>query len=374
MRRLLVLTEVFYPEDFIINSLVKELSGKYKITVVTRVPTYPRGKVFKGFSNVFSIRADNGIRVIRYPVFTNYNERKWAKVMNLFWQPMAVLLISVLIRYNRVFVYQTGSIYSYCLLVNLRWSRAKSIMWSQDLWPEVAYENGLPRVKLLDSFLKLITRTTLNHFTEVLVQSEAFQRHYLTTYGVQSVVVYNYSLKEKSSSFADRRCFTNIVYAGNIGSLQNLDGIVELFLSLRNSEPEIITSLDIYGDGSLFNFYREKYSSLKGITFFGRVPMDDVRVALESARYAIFSLVDGPIQNTLPSRLQFLYNLNIPIIYIGKGAAADFLNKWNGGVVFTSPHDEKCEDKLLSFEKKVFKTGDVFNKSQIIKEIKGALS
>jgi glycosyltransferase involved in cell wall biosynthesis len=374
VRRLLVLTEVFYPEDFIINSLVEELSGKYKITVITRVPTYPRGKVFKGFSNVFSIRAENGIRVIRYPVFTNYNERKWAKVMNLLWQPMAILLISALIRYDRVFVYQTGSIYSYCLLVNLRWSRAKSIMWSQDLWPEVAYENGLPRVKPLDSFLKIITRTTLNHFTKILVQSEAFQNHYLTTYKVQSLVVYNYSLKEKSSSFVDRHCFTNIVYAGNIGSLQNLDGIVDLFLNLRNSVPEIITSLDIYGDGSLFNVYREKYSKLEGITFLGRVPMDDVRRALESARYAIFSLVDGPIQNTLPSRLQFLYNLNIPIIYVGKGAAEDFLNHLNGGVVFASPHNEYCGDKLLSFEKQVFKTNDVFNKARIIKQIKGLLS
>ncbi len=374
MRRLLVLTEVFYPEDFIINSLVEELLGKYKITVVTRVPTYPRGKVFNGFSNVFSIRTENGIRVIRYPVFTNYNERKWAKVMNLLWQPIAVLLIILLIRYDRLFVYQTGSIYTYSLLVNLRWSRAKSIMWSQDLWPEVAYENGLPRVKLLDSFFKIITRATLNHFTRILVQSDAFQNHYLNEYKVQSVVVYNYSLKEKSSAFVDRHCFTNIVYAGNIGSLQNLDGIIELFLNLKDSVPEIITSLDIYGDGSLFDFYREKYSKSEGITFLGRVPMDDVCRALESARYAIFSLVDGPIQNTLPSRLQFLYNLNIPIIYVGKGATEDFLNHWNGGVVFPSPKDEYCGDKLLSFENRVFKTIDVFNKARIIKEIKGLLS
>ena len=102
--------------------------------------------------------------------------------------------------------------------------------------------------------------------------------------------------------------------------------------------------------------------------------MDDVCIALESARYAIFSLVDGPIQNTLPSRLQFLYNLNIPIIYIGKGATADFLNKCNGGVVFTSPDDERCGDNLLSFEKQEFKTNDVFNKARIIKEIRGVLS
>ena len=137
--------------------------------------------------------------------------------------------------------------------------------------------------------------------------------------------------------------------------------------------PEVITSLDIYGDGSLFSFYREKYANLEGVNFFGRVQMDNVCFALESARYAIFSLVDGPIQNTLPSRLQFLYNLNIPIIYIGKGASADFLNYWNGGVVFSSPHDEQCGDKILSFERKVFKTRDVFNKTRIITEIRSTI-
>lgn len=368
-----MLTEVFYPEDFIINSLVDELSDKYSITIVTRVPTYPKGRVFKGFINEFSIRTEKGVRVIRYPVFTDYNERKWAKILNLLWQPIAVLLIIVLIPYDRVFAYQTGSIYSYCLLWNLRLSRAKSVMWSQDLWPEVAYENGLPRVKILDSLLKHITRTTLNNFTEILVQSEAFQSHYQTIYSVPSKVVYNYSLIEKSKSFADRRSYTNIVYAGNIGSLQNLEGIVELFLMLRNCAPEIISSLDIYGDGSLFNSYKEKYGNIEGITFFGRVPMDEVSLALQSARYAIFSLVDGPIQKTLPSRLQFLYNRNIPIIYIGKGASADFLKNGNGGVVFTSPNDEHCREKLLSFEKREFKTSDVFNKDRIIEEIKGVL-
>lgn len=373
MKRLLVLTEVFYPEDFIINSLVDELSGKYSVTVVTRVPTYPKGRVFKGFSNMFSIRTENGVRVIRYPIFTNYNERKWAKILNLLWQPIAILLISLLVRYDRVFAYQTGSIYTYSLLRNLRWSSAKSVMWSQDLWPEVAYENGLPRIKLLDLLLKHITRITLNNFTEILVQSEAFQCHYRKIYRVPSKVVYNYSLKEKSNFFEDRRYFTNIVYAGNIGSVQNLEGIVELFLALRTCLPEIISSLDIYGDGSLFNYYKVKYENIEGITFFGRVPMDEICLALESARYAIFSLVDGPIQKTLPSRLQFLYSLNIPIIYIGKGASADFLKNWNGGVVFTSPNDEQCGDKLLTFEKRVFKTSDVFNKARIIEEIKGVL-
>ena len=51
-KKALVLGEAFYPEDFIINDLVKDWEKDgYKFEVLTRTPSYPFGKVYKGYKN-----------------------------------------------------------------------------------------------------------------------------------------------------------------------------------------------------------------------------------------------------------------------------------------------------------------------------------
>ena len=48
----LIIGEAFYPEEFPINDLVKEWEkAGYQLEVLTRSPSYPFGKVFKGYKN-----------------------------------------------------------------------------------------------------------------------------------------------------------------------------------------------------------------------------------------------------------------------------------------------------------------------------------
>ena len=88
MKKLLILTEVYYPENFIINELSEELSKEYQITILTRSPSYPQGKIFPGYKNSFSRTEQKGILVYRIPVFLNYKTNLGAKLANLLWQPI----------------------------------------------------------------------------------------------------------------------------------------------------------------------------------------------------------------------------------------------------------------------------------------------
>ena len=52
MKSLIILTEVYDPEKFIINDVVKSfLEKNIKISLVSRVPSYPTGIPFKGYKN-----------------------------------------------------------------------------------------------------------------------------------------------------------------------------------------------------------------------------------------------------------------------------------------------------------------------------------
>ena len=374
MKRLLVLTEVYYPESFIINELSQELSKDYQIVVLTRSPSYPQGRIVPGYKNAFSKTEENGIEIYRIPVFLNYKSSLLAKIANLIWQPIVYGCIAHFLKWDKLFVYQTGSLYTYTLLWPLRFTKRKTIIWSQDLWPEAGFEFGLPRKGILELLFNWISKFTLTHFKEILVQSEAFENHYRRKYKIESKVIKNFSNVEKSKNYIDRSKSNSIIYAGNIGSVQNLEGIIYLFELLKKSNLPI-NELKIYGDGSRLETLLSEYGNRPDITFHGRVSPLQIEDELRKCRYAIFSLKGGPIQMTIPSRLQFLYNSNIPIIYLGIGAAKDIIENTKCGVVIDSLECEMNDiiQRFKDFELSEFITPDIFNKKQIVELIKAVI-
>ena len=54
-KKILIVTECFYPEEFKINELALEWRNKgYHVDVLTMVPSYPKSEIFDGYKNTFS--------------------------------------------------------------------------------------------------------------------------------------------------------------------------------------------------------------------------------------------------------------------------------------------------------------------------------
>ena len=53
-KKILIVTEYFYPEEFKINEVAQEFKNKgFQVDILTNNPTYPLGKVFKHYKNKF---------------------------------------------------------------------------------------------------------------------------------------------------------------------------------------------------------------------------------------------------------------------------------------------------------------------------------
>jgi uncharacterized protein with PQ loop repeat len=150
----LVICEVFYPEEFLINELVKEwdLAG-YRLEILTRTPSYPFGKVFHGYKNKLYQKEKWGNIVIRrFPVIPGYKRSLPIKILNYLSFVLFGSIIALFIskRYNRVFIYHTGplSIAIPGILIN-KISKAPVTIWSFDLWPATVYAYGFKKTKLL---------------------------------------------------------------------------------------------------------------------------------------------------------------------------------------------------------------------------------
>ncbi len=69
-KRILVISQYFYPEQFRINDIATEWVNRgYEVIVVTGIPNYPQGKFFDGYG-WFSKRREeyNGMKIVRLPL------------------------------------------------------------------------------------------------------------------------------------------------------------------------------------------------------------------------------------------------------------------------------------------------------------------
>ena len=110
--KILIITERFYPEEFIINELAQEWMKKgFSVEVLTQVPSYPFAKVFQGYSNrLFQKTEWNGIKIWRFFTITGYRDSLFLKLLNYFSFALVSTIAALFIgkKYDRVFVYDTG--------------------------------------------------------------------------------------------------------------------------------------------------------------------------------------------------------------------------------------------------------------------------
>ena len=67
--KILIVSEVFYPENFIINDFARELHSQgHTIEVLTQYPSYPQSYVYDGYKNEgYSVEEWDGRKIHRYP-------------------------------------------------------------------------------------------------------------------------------------------------------------------------------------------------------------------------------------------------------------------------------------------------------------------
>ena len=142
----------------------------------------------------------------------------------------------------------------------------------------------------------------------------------------------NIDLEKFTFSDDDKTHFT---FAGNIGTVQNLDNVVEAFGKLGDESLNKI-QLNIIGDGSylikLKNIVKEK--KVTNIIFWGRKPRVEIYKYLDASDFLIVSLVDKEIFSlTVPGKTQTYIATGKPIIAIINGEAADIIKENELGLV-----------------------------------------
>ena len=157
-KKILVVTECFFPEEFKINDIVLSWKQKgYDVDVLTLSPTYPLGKVFNGYRNkLFSKGVYKGVNVFRLRAITGYKSSLIKKITKYINFMILGSFVSIFIgrRYDYVFGFNIGALTSMLPAVLVHKIYKKPLtLWAQDLWPDSIYAYGFKKTKFLSCLL-----------------------------------------------------------------------------------------------------------------------------------------------------------------------------------------------------------------------------
>ena len=394
-KKILIVTECFYPEEFKINDVAISWKDKgYAIDVLTLTPTYPLGKVFPGYKNSF-FRKDEyqGINIFRLRAVTCYRDSAIKKILKYinFMVFGSITAIFIGRRYDYVFGFNLGSLTDMLPAVVIRKLYKKPVMfWVQDVWPDSVYAYGFKKTKVLSALLNYFIKFIHHNITAIAISSKGFERKlepYIKKglkfgYAPNWADDLNMDMNPVALSATQKAHFT---FAGNIGKVQNLENIINAFC-LLSDEYQKKAQLNIIGDGSNLANLKKLSNNNPNIIFHGKQMREDMAKFYKASDFLIVSLIDEPIFSvTVPAKTQTYIAARRPILAIINGDVADIVNDNNLGIsVDPSNVDlikesfEKCID-MPENEKSEFTINNTklleatFNKDTIINRMTNQL-
>lgn len=340
-KRVLIIGEAFFPEEFVINDLARYWKKEgYLVEVLTRTPSYPVGQVFPGYKNkLYQKTYYQNIPIHRILVIQGYQKSKVIKILNylafVFFSSIVALFIGK--KFDRIFIYQTGPLTVALPGVLIKKIYNKNVtIWTQDLWPDTVYAYGFKPNRFLDFTLNNLVKLVYNSSDKIVVSCKGFAPK-INSYLKSKKNIFwvpNWSIiNEPATRKLKLPGLINFTFAGNIGKVQNLDNVLLGFHKAVKEFPKAY--LNIVGNGSSLRELKSLVDREKipNVNFVGRKPLIEMPDYFEASDVLLISLVDAPIYKIMiPSKFQTYLQYKKPIFAVMKGEVPELLREYQLGL------------------------------------------
>lgn len=401
-KRVLVISQCFYPEQFRINDISEQwVKRGYDVTVVTAIPNYPKGKFYDGYS-FRKNRTENykGMKIIRLPIIPRgrnpimlcLNYLSFV-ISGFFWSKFTKLDV------DYVFNFETSPITQ--SLLGVWYSKRKNkpyYLYIQDLWPEnVESVAGVKNKFVLNLIGKMVDYIYSNS-TKILATSNSMleairsrnvsqsKLEYFPQYAeefykpIDENMVDNKIKNQISYKNNDEKENFNLIFTGNIGYAQGLEILPKVAEILKKDNLSKDVTFNIVGDG------RFKLNLIKLIkdldveemfNFIDRQPAEKIPQYMALCNVAILTLSNNKVfEMTIPAKLQSYIACAMPIIASAKGETENIIKEANCGICVNTGDEvafAKAIKKLMIMEKKELvqlgKNGQEYSKKNFDREL-----
>ncbi len=370
-KKILVVSQYFYPETFRINSLCAELVKRgYDVTVLTGYPNYPQGEFFEGYGPDKPYEKDwNGVKIVRVPIVPR-GKKKYQLVLNYFsfvrtgrkWAGKCTE------KFDICYVFQVSPVTIVLPAIKYKKKHGTPIYINvQDLWPEnVEVILGIKN-KFLLFFLNRLVDYIYKNCDKILCASGSFVKNIRGRGVAEEKVVYwpqfcddplpDDGFKPQEYNYNAFR----IVFTGNIGEAQGLDIVLQAAQILKEKKVDSIKWY-LLGDGRAKQRLMEQAKKLNvndEVIFIDKKPEHMMGAYLRNADCAFLSLKNNKIfEMTIPAKLQTYLSYGSPILASSGGEVAKIIENAGCGVCIPSGDAEKLAQaavEMAAYETQVRK-------------------
>ena len=353
-KKILVVSQYFWPEDFRVNELVLGLqTNGHDIEVLTSTPNYPQGTIFSEYKNNPSQFSNyHDIEVHRVPQIAR-GKHKLTLALNYFSFVLSSCLFCLFKlrskKYDIIFAVQLSPIFSVlpAILCKVMF-RIPLYIWVLDIWPDSI---SSAKIKVSSLGYKLLSKLCGNIYSSadyLLLSSKGFKKRF-TEMGVTSPKIDYFpqwvedvylgdiefgcdediQVRSVISSWSQKKIF---LFAGNIGEAQDFGNVL---LSFKHSSHLIDLVFLIIGDGR----YKQSVSDLielyglsAHVFLLGRYSSNYMPFFYHYADVLVFSLSDIPIfKLTLPGKVQSYMSSGTAVIGMVNGESSLVINEADCG-------------------------------------------
>ena len=356
-QHILVISQVFYPEQFRINDMCQEwIKRGYKVTVLTGIPNYPQGKFYEGYGFCEKRKENwNGIEIIRIPVIPRGNN-VIGLILNFFSFPISGFFWNLFnkIKADYVFMFETSPM-TQCVIGVWYAKKHKVPLYAyvQDLWPEnVEIVTGISSPLVIEPIQKMVDYIYEN-CDEIFVTSPSFVKavcdrkkkvpetkvHYWPQYAEE---FYQPMERKTVKEIPDAEQF-KVIFTGNVGYAQGLDILPKTAVILKNKGKRVLFC--IVGDGRYMEEFQKEIEKLKVEDMFcmiGRKPAEQIPRLLAACDAAFLSFMETKLfEMTIPAKLQSYMACGMPVIAAAAGETERIIEEAKCGV-YSPSGDEKA--------------------------------
>ena len=330
-KKILVVTQHFWPENFRINDIVEGfLQDGIAVDVLCGLPNYPKGEWFPGYSAAGPFEEEwHGARLYRCKevprrgntsvnIFLNYISWPWYAAHALHRLPGG---------YDAVFCFNTSPVLM-CWPA-IRYAKKHHIPFTNyvlDIWPENLYSVLNVKNKALRAIAQGVSDALYKKADRLIAMSEPLQQRLCQRTGMppQKIAVIPqycedfYAVPQPDAAlqaqFGGR---FNLVFTGTFTPAQSLETVITAVQDARSRGADMLHLL-LVGDGMSRAALEAKVKELHAedaVTFYGSVPATDIPKFTALADALIVCLSDSPdLGLTVPAKVASYMAAGKPVL------------------------------------------------------------
>lgn len=362
--RVLIVSQYFWPENFRINELVQMLQARgVVVEVLTGQPNYPRGIVYDGYRAWGCMRESwQGTAVYRVPLIPRGGSLFQLALNYLSFVVSGIVFGSWLLRgksFDAIFIFAPSPIFQAVPAIWLGWlKRCPTLLWIQDLWPESLSATGYVTHQGVLKMVGLVVSWIYQKCDLLLVQSKAFIPRVRDIARASPITYFpNFFLTDASVGSNQKVNCPGlehefpILFAGNIGSAQAVDVVLDAAALLKNVEA---ISFIMLGEGTRREWMMQEAAKrgLRNLIFPGQFPIEAMPAIMAQAAVLLVTLADKEIfRLTIPSKIQAYLAAGRPIVACLNGAGADIVNDAEAGIVVPAENASALAEAIRSLHR-----------------------